>query len=156
MLADHVSKSQKRVVQLLAVQFFELFDLKVDSMIAAYPDPSFPCEGYSLQGYYCMKLLLFCDIMTPLLNMTLTFGPEKLHVTCVFSLQVMLLGNSLHLPPPVLMIPSPSDVLLLETIMGKLPGEWVGAIHVSWHIMQQLVYLHVDLSSQPQLGLGLE
>ena len=72
MLADRVGKSQKRVVQLLAVQFFELFDLKVDSTIAAYPDPSFPCEGCSLQG--CIKLLLFCDIMAALLNMTLTLN----------------------------------------------------------------------------------
>ena len=50
MLADHVGKSQKRVVQLLAVQFFELFDLKVDSTIAAYPDPSFPVKGASCKA----------------------------------------------------------------------------------------------------------
>ena len=32
-------------------------------------------------------------------------------------LQTMLLDSSLHLPPPALVIPSPSDVLLVETVL---------------------------------------
>ena len=40
-------------------------------------------------------------------------NPEKLKLLTYF--QVMSLGSSQHLPPPVLVIPSPSDVLLLGT-----------------------------------------
>jgi len=32
-------------------------------------------------------------------------------------LQTMLLGGSLHLPPPALVMPLPSDVLLVETVL---------------------------------------
>ena len=44
-----------------------------------------------------------------------------------FCLQVMLLDSSLQLPPLVLVIPSPSDVLLLEMEMESPSGEWVAA-----------------------------
>ena len=70
-----------------------------------------------------------------------------------FSLQVMLLHSSLQLPPPVLVILLPSDVLLLETGIGSLSGEWVEAVSVSWDITQQVPILCV--ASQLQLGLGL-
>ena len=67
----------------------------------------------------------------------------------------MLLGSSQHLPPPVLVIPSPSDVLLLGTGMGSPSGEWVGAVSVCWHITQQAPHLLVDLAVSSQLGLEL-
>ena len=51
------------------------------------------------------------------------------HVSYI-SFQVMLLHSSLQLPPPVLVIPSPSDVLLLGTWVGTPPGEWVEAVSV--------------------------
>ena len=71
-----------------------------------------------------------------------------------FSVQVMLLGSSLQLPPPVLVIPLPSDVLLLETGMESPSGEWVGAVSVSWYI-DPLPPLFVDKVTPSQLGLGL-
>ena len=72
------------------------------------------------------------------------------------SLQVM--DSSQHLPPPVLVIPSPSDVMLLETEMGTPAGKWVGAVSVSWVIAHQMTLVLVGLAvlSQLQLGLGLE
>ena len=62
----------------------------------------------------------------------------------MFSLHISLQVDSLlQLPPPVLVIPSPSDVLLLETVLGSPTGEWVGAVSVPWHI-HQLPPLYVD------------
>ena len=74
------------------------------------------------------------------------------------SLQEMLLHSSLQLPPHVLVIPSPSDVMLLETGMGSPSGEWVVAVSVCWHIAQQMSIVNVDLTwpSQQGLELGLE
>ena len=77
------------------------------------------------------------------------------------SLQVMLLGSSLHLPlpPPVLVIPSPSDVLLLETGVESPSGEWmVKAVSALCYIVQQvpLVLVGLGVLSQLHLGLGLE
>ena len=82
------------------------------------------------------------------------------------SLQVM--DSSLQLPPPVTMTPLPSDVLLLETVLESPSGEWaVGAVSVSQHsvtvslhIPHQVTLVHVGMeiavTSQLQLGLGLE
>ena len=74
------------------------------------------------------------------------------------SFQVMLLHSSLQLPSPVLVIPSPSDVMLLETGMVSLSGEWVAAVSVAWYIAQQVSIVNVDLTwpSQQGLELGLE
>ena len=66
------------------------------------------------------------------------------------------MDSSLLLPSPVLVIPSPSDVLLLE--MGSPSGEWVAPVSVSYHIPHQWTLVHVGIAvlSQLQLGLGLE
>ena len=77
----------------------------------------------------------------------------------VCSLQVMLLGSSLQLPQPVLMIPLPSDALLMEGWVGPPPGEWEGwwwmsvPCNIDW-----LAHLCVGLAvlSQLRLQLGLE
>ena len=70
----------------------------------------------------------------------------------------MLLDSSLHLPPPVLVIPSPSDVQLRGTVMESPSGEWVGAVNVLCYTVQQVPLVHVELAvlSQLQLELGLE
>ena len=70
----------------------------------------------------------------------------------------MLLGSLLHLPPPVLVVPSPSDVLLLETGMGSPSGEWaVGAVSVHYYTVKQIPLVLVGLVlSLLQLRLGLE
>ena len=73
--------------------------------------------------------------------------------------QVMLLDSSLHLPPPVLMIPSPSHVLLLETGMESPSGEWVGITSVRYYTVQQVPLVLVGSQAvllPSQLGLGLE
>ena len=73
----------------------------------------------------------------------------------------MLLGSSLPLLPPVLVIPSPSDVLLVGTGMGSLPGDWVAAMSVAYytapHMMVVVLVVHSQVvHSQLHLGLGLE
>ena len=54
-------------------------------------------------------------------------GPQNLHLqdTCmiVVHLQVVLLGSSLQLLPPVLVTISLSFAMLLETSMGSPPGK---------------------------------
>ena len=69
-------------------------------------------------------------------------------------MQVMLLDSSVHLSPPVLVIPLPSDVMLLGTGMGSPSGEWVGAVIVPWYTAQQVPHLHVDQAVPLQLYLG--
>ena len=68
------------------------------------------------------------------------------------------MDSSLHLPPPVTMTPSPSDVLLLETVLESPSGEWaVRAVSVSLHIPHQwTVRVRIAVTSQLPLGLGLE
>ena len=70
----------------------------------------------------------------------------------------MLLGSLLHLPPPVLVIPSPSDVLLLGIGMGSPSEEWVvGAVSVHCYTVKQIPLVLVGLVlSLLQLRLGLE
>ena len=77
----------------------------------------------------------------------------------VHSLQVMLLDSSFQLPPPVLEVPSPSDVLSME--VGPPFGEWVVvATCVPWHIYRlplKIVAQAEEMTlSQPLLRLGLE
>ena len=72
----------------------------------------------------------------------------------VYLSQVMSLGNSLQLPPPVLVIPSVSDVMLLGTGMVSPSGESVAPVSVSCLIAQQMPHLHVDLAMPTQLYLG--
>ena len=74
----------------------------------------------------------------------------------VFSLQVMLLDSSLDLPPPVLVVPLSSDVLLLGTGMGTPFGEWVGAVSVLWYTDQHLLVVDQTMFSKQGLKLGLE
>ena len=78
----------------------------------------------------------------------------------VFSLQMMLLDSSLQLLPPVLVIPSLSDVLLVEAEVGSPYGELeiLRVMSVTSHIDQILPLLLVgqQLPSQLGLGLGLE
>ena len=72
---------------------------------------------------------------------------------------MLLLGSSLQLPLPVTMTPSPSDVLLLETVSESPSGEWaVGAVSVHCYTVQQVPLVLVGLAvlSLLQLGLGLE
>ena len=71
------------------------------------------------------------------------------------SLQVMLLDSSLKLSPPVLVIHSPSDVMLLETGVVSLSGAWVAAVSVPWYIAQQMSIVNVDLTWPSQQGLEL-
>ena len=84
----------------------------------------------------------------------------KLNFTLYSSLfsKVVLLDSSLQLPPHVLVIPSPSNVLLLETEMGSPSGEWMGAVSALSYIVQQvpLVLVVLAVLSQLHLGLGLE
>ena len=70
----------------------------------------------------------------------------------------MLLGSSLHLPPPVLVIPSPSDVLLLEAVSESPSGEWVvGAVSVFLYTDQHPPpFADYVMSLQLDLRLGLE
>ena len=70
----------------------------------------------------------------------------------------MLLGSLLHLLPPVLVIPSPSDVLLLGIGMGSPSGGWVvGAVSVHYYTVKQILLVLVGLVlSLLQLRLGLE
>ena len=77
--------------------------------------------------------------------------------TYSFSLKTMLLGSSFQLPPPVLVIPSPSDVLL-GTWVGSPSGGWMGAVSVLWYTVQRVFLFLVGLPvlSQLRLGLGLE
>ena len=66
----------------------------------------------------------------------------------------MLLDSSLHLPPPVLVISSPSDVLLLETGMGPSSGEWVGAVSVPCNVdLRPPPFVDQAMSSQLDLGV---
>ena len=83
----------------------------------------------------------------------------------VCNLQVMLLGSSLQLPPPVLEIPSLLLALLLETSMGSPSGEWVGTppgVRVGtgnvlcFTEQVHLQFVGLAMSSQLILGLGLE
>ena len=74
-------------------------------------------------------------------------------------LQTMLLGSSLRLPPPALVIPSPSDVLLVETVLERPSGEWVGVTSTRvFYYMEGLLPLLVGLAiiSWLYLSLGLE
>ena len=82
---------------------------------------------------------------------------EEVNVSMLFCLQVLLLDSSLHLFPPVLVIPSPSDVLL-GTGMESPSGEWMGAVSVICYIAQQVPLVLVGLAvlSQLHLWLGLE
>ena len=67
------------------------------------------------------------------------------------------MDNSLQLPPPVLVVPSPSDVMLLGTGVGSPSGEWVGEVSVLWYIGQhQPPYVDQVIPSQLCLGLDLE
>ena len=72
-------------------------------------------------------------------------------------LQVMLLHSSLQLFPPVLVISSPSGVLLWTWVESP-SGEWVGAVSALSYIVQQvpLVLVVLAVLSQLLLGLGLE
>ena len=73
------------------------------------------------------------------------------------SMQVMLLDSSLQLPSSVLVIPSPSDALLLGTRVGSPLGEWVGALSVTC-FTDQIPPLSVGqvIALQLDLVLGLE
>ena len=86
-------------------------------------------------------LRLYCNIQRQLLQI---------------SLQVMLLVSSLQLPPLVLVVPSPSDVLLL--VVELLSGGWmVVAISVPWHFYQlHLILVGQVILLQLFLWLGLE
>lgn len=77
------------------------------------------------------------------------------HYTNHYSLKVMLLGSSLQLPQRVLVIPSPSHVLS-EVRVGSHSGEWVGAVSVSYHIIQEVPLVLVDLAALLQLHLELD
>ena len=71
----------------------------------------------------------------------------------------MLLGSSLQLPPPVLVMSSPSGVLLLETKMGLLSGEWVEVLSVHWytkHLSPTPAFVGHTMCTQLCLVLGLE
>ena len=68
----------------------------------------------------------------------------------------MLLDSSFQLPPPVLVIPSPSDVLLLGTGVELLSGEWMVAVSVCWDIAQQAPHLIADQAVSSQLDPGLD
>ena len=73
---------------------------------------------------------------------------EIAYVHSFLGLQVMLVDSSLQPLPPVPVISSPSDVLLLGTVMGSPSGEWVGAvIGASYSIVIQVTpLLLVDLA----------
>ena len=73
----------------------------------------------------------------------------------VLSLQVMQLEILLQFLPLVLMLPSPSNVMLLGANICSPSGEWVGEVIVYWHIQHQVLLLTVD-TSQLGLGVGLE
>ena len=69
----------------------------------------------------------------------------------------MLLGSSRQLPPPVLVTPSPSGALLLETGMELQFGEWVGTVSVPCHTGRTLLlFVGQAMSSKLGLVLGLE
>ena len=72
------------------------------------------------------------------------------HVMVIFSLQAMLLDSSLQLPPPVLVIHSPSDVLLVGISMESPSGEWVRAVSVPYYTLH-LTPILVELAVFSQL-----
>jgi len=59
---------------------------------------------------------------------------QSVHRVLLFSMQMMLLDNSLQLPPPALVLYPPSDVLLEGIVLQSLPGVWVGAVIASFYI----------------------
>ena len=72
---------------------------------------------------------------------------------------MLLLDSSLQLPPPVLVTPLCSDVLLRVAVTKSPFGEWVvGAVNVHCYTVQQvhLVLVGPAVLSQLQLALGLE
>ena len=66
-------------------------------------------------------------------------------------------GQFLAAPPTFLVIPSPSDVLLLAAVTKSPSGEWVeGPVNVHCYTVQQVPLVRVGLVvlSMLQLGLG--
>jgi len=66
-------------------------------------------------------------------------------VGLILCLQVMLVDSSLQLHPPVPVIPSPSAVLLLGTIMESPSGEWMGTMLSVPFCTAMLVTLRLSL-----------
>ena len=66
-------------------------------------------------------------------------------------------GNSLQLLPPVLVVPLPLDVMLLETGLESPSGEWAGGVSVLLYTDQHPPpFVDQGIPSQLCLGLDLE
>ena len=118
-----------------------------------------------VEKFFLNSEIIICTLWVSMSTVTAPLNPGHAcscyinNCNSIGYLQTMLLGSSLHLPPPALVIPSPSDVLLVETVLEWPSGDWVGVTSTGvFYFMEGLLPLLAGLAifSWLYLRLGLE